>query len=177
MSTSQSSPPPRRRSVAAIVIGGVVTLIAVSFLAAGAALFWGESEKDADGYLSTGSDRFATTTHALATEDLELGDRGAGWIVDQDAYGKVRLRVEPQADKPVFVGIAPTDRVESYLAGSRHTTVTDVDYSPFRAEYRDSAPPAAPRRRRRRTSGPRRCTAAARRRSPGTSSRAPGPSS
>ena len=140
--------PPKRRSIAAIIAGGLVTLIAVAFLAVGAALFWGESEKDADGYLSTGSDRYATTTHAIATEDLDIGDTGADWIVDQDAYGKVRLRATPNTDKPLFVGIAPTARVESYLAGTRHATVTDVDYSPFRAEYRDSrgdgrpAPPA-----------------------------------
>ena len=142
--TSNLANPPNRRPVAAIIAGSIVALVAAAFLAVGGALFWGESEKDADGYLSTGSDRYATTTHAIATEDLDLGNRGAGWIVDKDAYGKVRLRVEPNAGKPVFVGIAPTDRVESYLAGTSHTTLTDVSYSPFDADYRDSRGTGSP---------------------------------
>jgi hypothetical protein len=139
--------PPNRRPIAAIVVGGFVAVIAAVFLAAGGALIWGESQKDADGYLSTDSERYATTTNAIATEDLDLDDTGPGVIVDEDAYGKVRLRVEPNAGKPVFVGIAPTDRVESYLAGTSHTTLTDVDYAPFEADYRDAdgtRRPAAP---------------------------------
>ncbi len=139
--------PPNRRPVAAIVIGGFVAVVAAVFLAAGGALFWGQSEKDADGYLSTGSDRYATTTNAIATNDLDVGDTGTGWVVSHDAYGKLRLEVEPHGDKPLFVGIAPTDRVQDYLAGTRHTTVTDIDYSPFHADYRDAdgtSRPAAP---------------------------------
>ena len=136
--------PPNHRPLAAIVIGGFVAVVAAVFLAAGGALIWGESEKDADGYLSTGSDRFATTTNAIATEDLDIDDTGAGLLVDDDAYGRVRLRVEPNGDKPVFVGIAPTDRVEAYLAGTSHTTVTDLDYSPFEADYRDSRTTGSP---------------------------------
>jgi hypothetical protein len=142
---SPSSPnPPNRRPIAAIVIGSFVGVVAAVFLAAGGAMFWGESQKDADGYLSTDSDRYATTTNAIATEDLDLGDGGTGWVVDKDAYGKIRLQVEPRGDKPLFVGIAPTDRVDDYLAGTRHTTVTDIDYSPFQADYRDSSGTAAP---------------------------------
>ena len=139
--------PPNRRPIAAIVVGGFVAVIAAVFLAVGGALIWGESQKDADGYLSTDSERYATTTNAIATEDLDLDDTGPGVIVGEDAYGKVRLRVEPNADKPLFVGIAPTDRVESYLAGTSHTTLTDVDYAPFEADYHDAdgtRRPAAP---------------------------------
>ena len=138
--------PPNRRSVAPLVIGAFVGVVAAVFLAAGAALFWGQSEKDADGYLTTGSDRYATATNALTTEDLDIGDSGTGWIVDRDAYGKIRLQVSPGGDKPVFVGIAPTEDVRAYLAGTAHSTVTDIDYSPFRADYRDvrGERPAAP---------------------------------
>ena len=169
---SPSSPnPPNRRPIAAIVIGGFVGVVAAVFLAAGGALFWGESEKDADGYLSTGSDRYATTTNAIATEDLDLGDGGTGWVVDQDAYGKIRLQVEPQGDKPVFVGIAPTDRVDDYLAGTRHTTRDRHRLLPVPAPTTATrAAPAARPRPPARTSGPPPRTAPARRPSPGTSS-------
>ena len=33
----------------------------------------------------------------------------------------------------MFVGIAPTEDVERYLAGTEHATLTDLDTSPFRA--------------------------------------------
>jgi hypothetical protein len=49
----------------------------------------------------------------------------------------VRLAVESRAGKPVFVGIARTSDVSSYLRGISYTSVTDVDYSPFHASYRD----------------------------------------
>jgi hypothetical protein len=57
--------------------------------------------------------------------------------MDRDEFGKVRIEVQPRAGKPVFVGIAPTNEVSAYLSGTAHTAVTDVSYSPFRAEYRD----------------------------------------
>jgi hypothetical protein len=57
--------------------------------------------------------------------------------MDRDDLGKVRLAVESSAGKPVFVGIARTSDVSNYLHGTSYTSVTDVDYSPFHASYRD----------------------------------------
>jgi hypothetical protein len=62
-----------------------------------------------------------------------------GWVVDRDRYGQVRLRVTPRADKQVFVGIARTQDVDSYLRGTAHATVADLDYSPFSVDYRTHA--------------------------------------
>ena len=46
----------------------------------------------------------------------------------------------------MFVGIAPTQDVDSYLRSTAHSTVTDLDYSPFQADYRDhrGGAPATP---------------------------------
>jgi hypothetical protein len=133
-------PPARRRSggrIAAIVAGGVAAVLAIGFIAAGALLLWGDSKKDDQGYLSTGKDRYAASTYALATDNLDIDLDGAGWIMDRDDFGKVRLAVESGAGKPVFVGIARTSDVSNYLHGTSYTSVTDVDYSPFHASYRD----------------------------------------
>ena len=80
-------------------------------------------------------------------------------------------------DKPVFVGIARTKDVSSYLRGTSHATLTDVDFDPFRATYRTepgASRPAAP-------AGKRIWAASAHgtgaQRSPGTSSTATGRSS
>jgi hypothetical protein len=132
--------PAARRSggrTASLVLGGVATLLAIGFVAAGALLLWGDSKKDDQGYLSTGQDRYAASTYALASDNLDVNLDGAGWIVDRNDLGNVRLAVESRAGKPVFVGIARTSDVSDYLRGTSYTSVTDVDYSPFHASYRD----------------------------------------
>ena len=45
--------------------------------------------------------------------------------------GGRQLEVASQGDEPVFVGIARTEDVMSYLLGVDHTQVTDVDADPF----------------------------------------------
>jgi hypothetical protein len=137
---AMSTPLATKRStgarIAAFAGAGVVGLVALVLLAAGGIALWANGQKGDDGYLATGSDRFATSTYAIATENLDVDSHGPGWLINADRYGKVRLKVDSRAGKPVFVGIAPTDAVDRYLRGSAHATVTDVSYSPFRAEYR-----------------------------------------
>jgi hypothetical protein len=144
--------PPGKRSpparIAAFVASGLIALLALGLLAGGGAVLWADGQKDEQGYLSTGSDRFATSTNALATENLDVDSQGPGWLVNADRYGKVRLKVDSRTDKPLFVGIAPTSEVSHYLRHSPHAVVTDVSYSPFEADYRSHggerrpAPPA-----------------------------------
>jgi hypothetical protein len=131
-------PPARRASpgrIIAIVAGAAAGLLATGMLAAGGLVLWADGQKDADGYLSTASKPFTTDTYAIATDDLDIDASGADWVTSQDAYGKIRLKVKPRGDAPVFVGIAPTDAVSTYLHGSPHATLTDVDVDPFSATY------------------------------------------
>jgi hypothetical protein len=138
-----STPLPTRRSngarIAAFVGAGVVGLLAVVVLAAGGVALWANGKKDDSGYLTTKSQRFATSTYALATDDLDIDSHGTGWLVDTDRYGKVRVKVQPGADKPLFVGIARSDDVARYLGRTAHAELTDVSTDPFRAEYRPHA--------------------------------------
>jgi hypothetical protein len=133
------TPAPRRSGgrIASIVAGGVAAALAVAFIAAGALLLWGDSKKDDEGYLSTGKDRYAAATYALASDNLDVDLDGAEWVMDRDDLGNVRLAVESSTGKPVFVGIARTSDVSDYLHSTSYTSVTDVDYSPFHASYRD----------------------------------------
>ena len=131
-----------------MVAAGLAGLLSLGLLAAGGLLLWGDSRNDDQGYLSTRSERFATNTHALATDNFDIDFDGADWIVDRDRFGKVRLTVDPHASKPVFVGVARTADVTRYLSKASHELVTDLDYSPFSADYRrlggngKPAPPA-----------------------------------
>lgn len=134
--------------IVSLVAASVLALVSLGLVGAGVTLLWADSEKDEQGYLSTGRDGFATETYALATEDLDVGTDGVDWIVGQNRYGKIRLRADSRDGKPVFVGVAPTREVERYLDGVRHDLVTDVEYDPFRADYREvrggPGRPAAP---------------------------------
>jgi hypothetical protein len=130
-----------------MVAAGLAGLLALGLLAAGGLLLWGDSRKDDQGFLSTRTERFATATHALATDNLDIDLDGADWILDQDRFGKLRLTVDSNDAKPVFVGVARTPDVSRYLAGTTHERVTDLDYAPFHADYRregGSRKPAAP---------------------------------
>ena len=123
------------RSIALVVTGALASLFAAGLLAVGGLALWGDSQKDSDGYLSTDTHRFEAGTRALATENLDVDLDGADWAMDTNDLGDVRLQVESRDDKPVFVGIARTSDVSDYLAGVAHTTLTDVDTSPFEARY------------------------------------------
>lgn len=137
------NPNPTAGRLAAIVTGGVLASLALVVLVAGAAFTWLEHRKDADGYYMTSSERFATPTHALATESLEIDDDVPGSV-----SGTVRFDVRPNGEQPVFVGIARSRDVERYLADAPHATLTDVQTDPFAADYRTtargSATPAPP---------------------------------
>jgi hypothetical protein len=132
--TTASPPAGRRRStghVISIVAGTLAGLLAVALLAGGALSLWANGEKRDDGHLWTSTERVATPTAAVATENADLNLDGAGWLVDADAFGDVRLEATARTDAPVFVGIARTDDVSAYLDGAAHAIVTDVDTEPF----------------------------------------------
>jgi hypothetical protein len=139
---------PRAARIALLVTGAVSTLIAVGLLAIGGVALWADSQEDANGYFSTAGERFDTNTRALVSESLDIDLDGAESILGEGRLGTARLDVTPKGGKPVFVGIARADQVASYLHGVGHTTVTDVDFDPFQADYsradgqRSPAPPA-----------------------------------
>jgi hypothetical protein len=137
--------------LASLILGGLLGLVALGLLAFGALALWGDAQKDDQGYLSTSAHRFSASTYAIATDELDLDLGGPGSVIERDRYGRLRLQATSNAGKPVFVGIAPTREVSAYLRGTAHSTVADIDTSPFRATYETHhgaarpAPPAAHR--------------------------------
>ena len=140
----------RDRTGAAALAGAAITgLIAFALFLAGGLLLWANGHyKDADGYLSTGSQRFASSGSALTTGNLEVGAGAPGFLLKADRYGTVRLEALAKNDKRLFVGVARTRDVDAYLRGVARSEVEDIDYAPFRARYtqhpgsRRPAPPA-----------------------------------
>jgi hypothetical protein len=121
--------------IAIIVTGAVATLVAAGLVAIGGLALWGDSQKDSEGYLTTSTHQFEADTRALATENLDLDLGDADWIAQTNDLGDVRIAATSRDGKPLFVGIARTSDVESYLADVPHTTLTEMESSPFRADY------------------------------------------
>ena len=119
-------------------------------MAGGVALLWvDQSKRDDDGYLTTPTERFSTSSYAITTESIDLVDAdndAPDWVFSENVLGKVRVRGESQEGE-IFVGIGPTRDVESYLGAVEHDEVTDLHFDPFSVDYRRTpgeAPSGAP---------------------------------
>jgi hypothetical protein len=132
-------------SVALVVVGSVIGLLALALLAAGGTAVWADkTQRDASGYFTTSTHRFATGTYALTHEGVDL--QGVPTFVHVGKLGSVRIKAASPNGKPVFVGIGREGAVNAYLAGVAHAQV-DVDYRPFKATYTPvggSARPSSP---------------------------------
>lgn len=112
--------------IAALVIGVLLVLVSFALLGGGGTGLWADlSQRDA-GYVTTGVHHFSTSGSALATERTDLGSAGVGWLYSPGLLGQVRIRVKPvSAGTPLFVGIGPSADVDRYLAGVKHTVISD----------------------------------------------------
>jgi hypothetical protein len=109
------------------VIGALLALVAVGLLGSGGTAVWADStQRDAAGYVTTGVHEFSASGPALATERIDLGSSRAVWLYSPALLGKVRIRVTRVSPGPaLFVGIGPSAGVDRYLAGVRHTLISD----------------------------------------------------
>ena len=115
-----------------LVFGGITVLVALALLASGGAAVWGLSQRDHDGFFTSGTHEFSTGTYALASESLDVGPDIPGWLED----GFATVRVEATSARPLFIGIAPVADVERYLADVEHAQITKFDIDPFSVSYR-----------------------------------------
>src|SRR6266498_1983514 len=93
--------------VVLIVLGSIVALLGLGLAAGGGFLLWADRTQREGGYLTTPTERFATSTYALTRERLEADAGGPNWIWNDNWLGKVRIRGAGAAAKPLFIGIGP----------------------------------------------------------------------
>jgi len=129
-----------RTAIAAI---GVATAIVglLMALAGAAAIAAFAFARDDDGFYSSGTERFETQGHAIATDNIDLGSPAD--VAPDELLGTVRVRGESAGAKPVFIGIGPRDEIDAYLDGVRHSVLTDIDDPEYREVQggRPSGPP------------------------------------
>jgi hypothetical protein len=108
------------------VIGALLVLLSLPLLGAGGTALWADRTQRDGGYVTTGVRDFSTSGAALATVSTELGSAGIGWLYAPGLLDEVRIRITPtRPDSALFVGIGPSTAVDRYLAGVRHTVVTE----------------------------------------------------
>jgi hypothetical protein len=123
-----------------VVLGSIGILLALALLAGGGFLLWADRTQREDGYLTTPSERFATSTYALTRSRLEVDADGPNWVWNESWLGKVRIRVESAGSgKSLFIGIGPEAAVARYVGRVAHADVEDIDLDPFRVDYRTVA--------------------------------------
>jgi len=103
----------------------------VSLGAGGVLLAVHATQRDSSGYYASGSNPIATPTHAFVAEGLKVGNEGPGWLFRRGRLGSLRITATGSAEKPVFIGIAPRDRVAAYLSGVAYDEVSDLEFDPF----------------------------------------------
>jgi hypothetical protein len=118
-----------------IVLGGIGVLFGLAVMAGGGFLLWADQTKRDDGYVTTPTERFATQTYALTRTRLDVDTDDAGWLLNDNWFGKIRIRGASPGTKTLFIGVGPETDVAKYLGPVAHASVEDVDFDPFRAKY------------------------------------------
>ena len=114
----------------ALLIGGIAVMAAYAF------------ERDDDGYFTTDRERLESATYGITSEDIDLGQEAIDWAPDE-VLGKVRIQVE--AERPVFTGIGRDADVDRYLGTVAIDELTDFDGGkPDFARHDGGRPETAP---------------------------------
>lgn len=114
--------------IVTLAVGCLLVIPALAVMVAGAILGLGYAfGRDDDGYVEVTIDPLSTTATAIVADDLAFGSAPGSpdWafeMLDAD----VRLRVDAGSDD-LFIGVAPTSAVSTYLDGVAHDTIVDMD--------------------------------------------------
>lgn len=113
--------------VITLVLGCLLGLVSLASLAAGGAALWADqTQRDSSGFLTVINQAYSTNTYALTTRSVEV----QGTSYDYVPSGVIdRIRIQATAADPrtpIFVGLAPSHAVHSYLAGVNRSVVTDL---------------------------------------------------
>lgn len=91
--------------------------MSTGLLADGAGLLWADQTQRDGGYLSSPTTTLSTAGYAMISDQIQLDTVGYQLAVD-DVLGTARLQVTPiEATGDVFVGVARSEDVASYLSG------------------------------------------------------------
>jgi len=126
-----ASPDPARRAqresgarTAWAVIVGIIGAIGI-FITIGGFVAIGANAllRDDQGFFTTGDEELYSAGYAITSGDFNVEGDTAG--VDLGGVASFQLEAENTRDRPLFLGIGPSDDVDRYLAGVAHSEVDD----------------------------------------------------
>jgi hypothetical protein len=129
-----------------IILGSISLIFGLAVAGAGGVVMVAQSAfRDAQGFFVSGPHPFGSAGYALTSQHIDLGanpEQGASKI---GGIFTLRLRVESSNGKQIFIGVAPSADVDSYLGNVSHDEISDVSLRPFHATYQPVEGSAAPK--------------------------------
>jgi predicted homoserine dehydrogenase-like protein len=120
--------------------GATVLVLGAILVAAGGTVLWQTGKSDG-GYISSGTHRFDTASHAIVTDGVKVDSDVPRWLI-----ARTRITATSSDGKPVFIGVARKRDVDAYLANVSRSQIRNLEYSPFAVDYADRAGAASPAR-------------------------------
>ena len=131
--------------IIAVIVGAVLAFTSLGMLAAGGLLRLADDGiRDSQGYLMSSDVEFTSPGYAATSPDVELRSGTPAIDVPERWLGTVKVEADARTDAGVFIGIAKTSDVTSYLSGVARSTVQDPlgnDQNP-RTDYTDGGAPS-----------------------------------
>jgi hypothetical protein len=127
----------RLLKVVSVVLGILFALAgAASVTAGGFVLGVYGTQRDPSGFFSTPSQTVGSYGFALTAPNAnaQLGPRWEQWVPGW-AQATVRISGSSKLPAPLFIGIAPTSRVSTYLSGVAREKITSIDLSAGSVQY------------------------------------------
>jgi hypothetical protein len=110
-----------------LVTGAIVCVLAVALLAGGGWALWKDRvDRDSSGFVSIGTASLRTDTYAIVGD---LHGDGPSWWWESGVLGDSRVRATSELQQPLFIGIARTDDLLSYLRGAGYATIDSFEVS------------------------------------------------
>jgi hypothetical protein len=128
----------KARSITMLIVGILFSMLGVGLLFGGIATSWVNALQNDNGYLTSPRERFAVNSSAIvsARADGIRGETYPGPLPFD--VGSIRIAAESaNPGKDVFVGIGPRQDVDRYLSGANYSELREVEFRPFRTEYRE----------------------------------------
>lgn len=114
--------------VIAVVLGSIAALVGAGLIAAGvAAVVVDQTQRDEDGYVMSPAETFSSNWYAVVSESVDVALSGEEALA-RSFLGTVKIQSE--AVRPVFIGIARADDVAPYLGDVQRSVVTEIGQDP-----------------------------------------------
>ncbi len=142
--------------VVMLIVAALIGLFSLASLAGAGVLLWADqTQRDSGGFLMSSSERLTTATYgitagyqrtgdALSVRSLALDVNAPSWLFASNRLGTLRIRANPVAGRPLFVGIAPARIAAGYLATIRHDSLTGFSGGSAHYTQHTGGAPASP---------------------------------